>query len=127
MLETTRKQRGKFAPSLVRKQNRERDLGLPSDRGRRPGESKTKKMSFSVRAMSRFGEVTHRRGTSDAALRKARELAKSGCYDIHIITPQGRDYHSSEFGDFPKTSVADRRIRKTAARPAAGLHQHFSR
>ena len=127
MLETTRKQRGKFAPSLVRKQNRERDLDLPSDRGRRLGESKTKKMSFSVRAMSRFGEVTHRRGTSDAALRKARELAKSGCYDIHIITPQGRDYHSSEFGDFPQTSVADRRIRKTAARPAAGLHQHFSR
>ncbi|BBB99630.1 hypothetical protein BE61_50780 [Bradyrhizobium elkanii USDA 61] len=58
-------------------------------------------MSFTVKARCKFGEIVHRRGTAEAALRKAKELSRSQCYDIHIVTPEGRDYDSSEFGIFP--------------------------
>jgi hypothetical protein len=60
-------------------------------------------MSFTVKAKCKFGEISHRLKTSEAALRKAKELSRSRCYDIHIVTPEGRDYHSSEFGDLPRT------------------------
>jgi hypothetical protein len=63
-------------------------------------------MSFVVRAYcQQRGEITHRRKTPEAALRKARELSKLGCYDVHIVTPEGRDYASSEFGDIPRTPL----------------------
>jgi hypothetical protein len=67
-------------------------------------------MSFSIRAMCRHGELVHRRKTSEAALKKAREMSRTGCYDIHIITPEGRDYASSEFGDLPRTPVTQRSV-----------------
>ncbi len=63
-------------------------------------------MSFTVKARSRQGDIVHRRSTSDAALRKARELLRSHCYDVHIVTPEGRDYAASEFGDLPRTPRA---------------------
>jgi hypothetical protein len=66
-------------------------------------------MSFSIKAMCKHGELVHRRKTSEAALRKAREMSRTGCYDIHIITPQGRDYAATEFGDLPRTPPAARR------------------
>ena len=65
-------------------------------------------MSFAIKAMCKHGELVHRRKTSQAALQKARELSRTGCYDIHIITPEGRDYDSSEFKDLPRTPVAER-------------------
>jgi hypothetical protein len=65
-------------------------------------------MSFSIKAMCKHGERVHRRKTSEAALRKAREMSRTGCYDIHIITPQGRDYAATEFGDLPRTPDARR-------------------
>jgi hypothetical protein len=65
-------------------------------------------MSFSIKAMCKHGELVHRRKTSEAALRKAREMSRTGCYDIHIITPQGRDYAATEFGDLPRTPAARR-------------------
>lgn len=71
-------------------------------------------MSFSIRAMCRHGELVHRRKTSEAALRKAREMSRTDCYDIHIVTPEGRDYASSEFGDLPRTPAAERSVRKKA-------------
>src|ERR1700691_5030256 len=43
------------------------------------------------KAMCRHGELVHRRKTTEAALRKAREMSENGCYDICIITPEGRD------------------------------------
>jgi hypothetical protein len=46
------------------------------------------------------------RKTPELALRKARELIKRGCYDVRITTPEGRAYHSSEFGDLPRTPAA---------------------
>jgi hypothetical protein len=70
-------------------------------------------MSFSVKAKSQHGELHHRRKTAEAALKKAREMSRTGCYDITITTPQGRDYHSSEFADLPRTPVAGRPVQKT--------------
>ena len=68
-------------------------------------------MSFAVKARCKFGEVIHRRSSPEAALRKAKELSKT-CYDIHIVTPEGRDYASSEFGDLPRTPLAVRVAQK---------------
>ena len=69
-------------------------------------------MSFTVRGRCKHGELMHRRKTSEAALRKARELARIGCYDVHIITPEGRDYASSEFGDLPHSPVSQRPVQR---------------
>jgi hypothetical protein len=70
-------------------------------------------MSFSIKAMCKHGELSHRRKTADAALKKARELSRTGCYDVYITTPEGRDYHSSEFGDLPRTPAPPRARVKT--------------
>jgi hypothetical protein len=63
-------------------------------------------MSFSIRAMCQHGDLLHRRKTAEAALKKAREMSRAGCYDITITTPEGREYHSSEFADLPRTAAA---------------------
>jgi hypothetical protein len=70
-------------------------------------------MSFSIKAKCQHGELIHRRKTAEAALKKAREMSRAGCYDIYITTPQGRDYHSSEFADLPRTPAAARPVRKS--------------
>jgi len=70
-------------------------------------------MSFSVKAKSQHGELIHRRKTAEAALRKAREMSRAGCYDVTITTPEGRDYHSSEFADLPRTPATERPVRKS--------------
>jgi hypothetical protein len=60
------------------------------------------------------GDLFNRRKTPEAALKKAREMSRTGCYDISITTPEGREYHSSEFADLPGTPVTtERPIRKT--------------
>jgi hypothetical protein len=76
-----------------------------------------KKMSFTVKANCQHGQLIHRRKTAEAALKKARELSKNGCYDVHIVTPEGRDYASPEFGDIPRTPLALRAVRKTQPIP----------
>jgi hypothetical protein len=83
-------------------------------------------MSFTVKGICQHGELEHRRKTSEAALKKARETSRTGRHEIHIVTPEGRDYASSEFGDLPRTPVAERPISKTRAYPMAGSHQHTS-
>src|SRR5258708_2433835 len=100
-----------------------------SGAGRRAETKKEKEeeMSFTVKAMCRHGELMHRRKTEEAALKKARELSKTGCYDLHIVTPQGRDYASSEFADIPRTPVVERPVQKIRAHSVAGLHQRFPR
>ncbi len=60
-------------------------------------------MNFIVEAMGRHGELLHHSKTPEAALRKARELSQDGCYDLHIVTPEGRDYDASEFADLPRS------------------------
>ena len=73
-------------------------------------------MSFSIKAMCQHGDLVHRRKTAEAALKKARQMSRAGCYDITITTPEGRDYHSSEFADLPRTPAVARAQPKT--RPA---------
>lgn len=70
-------------------------------------------MSFSIRAMCRYGDLVHRRKTAEAALKKAREMSRAGCYDVTITTPEGREYHSSEFADLPRSPAAARAHGKT--------------
>jgi hypothetical protein len=70
-------------------------------------------MSFSIKARCQHGDLVHRRKTAEAALKKAREMSRAGCYDIYITTPEGRDYHSSEFADLPRTPAAGRAPPKT--------------
>lgn len=65
-------------------------------------------MNFSIKAMCQHGDLVHRRKTAEAALKKAREMSRAGCYDITIMTPEGREYHSSEFADLPRTSSVAR-------------------
>jgi hypothetical protein len=69
-------------------------------------------MSFTVKGLCQHGELVHRRKTSEAALKKAREMSRTGCYDVHIVTPEGRDYAAAEFGDIPRTPAAERSVRK---------------
>jgi hypothetical protein len=51
-----------------------------------------------IRGVSKFT-----RKTPELALRRAREIIKRGYYDVRITTPEGRTYHSSEFGELPRT------------------------
>jgi hypothetical protein len=60
-------------------------------------------MNFIVKASCQHGALLHRLKTPEAALRKARELSGAGCYDLHIVTPEGRDCASPEFADLPRT------------------------
>jgi hypothetical protein len=70
-------------------------------------------MTFIVKANCHYGsQLIHRRKTPEAALKKARDLLKT-CYDVHIVTPEGRDYASSEFGDLPRTPRVVQAVRKT--------------
>jgi hypothetical protein len=73
-------------------------------------------MPFSVSGTDLRGVNTVNRKTSELALRKARELIKRGCYDVRITTPEGRIYHSSEFGDLPRTPAARGSARSVTAR-----------
>ena len=72
-------------------------------------------MSFSIKAKCQHGDLVHRRKTAESALKKAREMSRDGCYDIYITTPEGRDYHSSEFADLPRTPTVARAHPKTRA------------
>ena len=51
-------------------------------------------------------------------------MSRTGCYDIYITTPKGRDYHSSEFADLPRTPAVGRVHRK--AHPADKLNSDFA-
>ena len=84
-------------------------------------------MRFTVKAMCRHGELVHRRKTTEAALRKAREMSENGGYDICIITPEGRDYHSSEFADIPRTPIGTRPLQKAQTRSMVVSNQRFPR
>jgi len=73
-------------------------------------------MPYTVSGTDVRGVNTVNRKTPELALKKARELIKRGYYEVKITTPEGRTYHSSEFGDLPRTPVARRPIQK--AQPA---------
>ena len=77
------------------------------------------KMPYSVSGTDVRGLNIVTRKTPELALKKARELIKRGCYDVQIKTPEGRIYHSSEFGDLPRTPVARRHRAKPISRSNA--------
>jgi hypothetical protein len=69
-------------------------------------------MPYAVSGTDIRGVNTVTRKTPELALKKARELARRGCYDIRITTPEGRTYHSSEFGDLPRSPASRRPSQK---------------
>ena len=74
-------------------------------------------MPYTVSGTDIRGVNTIKRKTSELALKKARELTKRGCYNVQITTPEGRTYHSSEFGDLPRTIIAKRPFQKRSPAP----------
>jgi hypothetical protein len=63
-------------------------------------------MPYTVSGTDIRGVTTARRRTPELALKKAREFIARACYDVRITTPEGRTYHSAEFGDLPRTPAA---------------------
>jgi hypothetical protein len=51
---------------------------------------------FEVSGFDTSGRVKLRRMSLAAALKKARELIKDGCWDVHVIDPDGRIHSSVE-------------------------------
>jgi hypothetical protein len=43
--------------------------------------------------------------------------AGNGCYDVHIVTPQGRDYAASEFADIPRSQSTQTASQKAGSAP----------
>lgn len=71
-------------------------------------------MPYIVSGTDIRGVNTARRRTPELALKKAREFIARACYDVRITTPEGRTYHSAEFGDLPRTPAARRPSQKLA-------------
>jgi len=40
-------------------------------------------------------------------------MSRTGCYDIYITTPEGRDYHSSELGTYLVRPLRSDLLRKS--------------
>jgi hypothetical protein len=53
-------------------------------------------MMFEISGLDTSGSVKLKRASYPAALKKARELIEDGCFDVHIIDPDGRIYSSFE-------------------------------
>ena len=71
-------------------------------------------MPYIVSGTDIRGVNTVRRRSPELALKKAREFIARGCYDVRITTPEGRTYHSAEFGDLPRTPAARKALHKHA-------------
>ena len=71
-------------------------------------------MPYIVSATDIRSITTARRGTPESALKKAREFIARACYNVRITTPEGRTYHSAEFGDLPRTPAARQPAQKHA-------------
>jgi hypothetical protein len=51
---------------------------------------------FEISGFDTSGSVKLKRVSLPAALKKARELIEDGCWDVHVIDPEGRIYSSFE-------------------------------
>jgi hypothetical protein len=71
-------------------------------------------MPYTVTGTDIRGVNTARRRTPELALKKAREFMARACYDVRITTPEGRTYHSAEFGDLPRTPAVRKPSQKHA-------------
>jgi hypothetical protein len=63
-------------------------------------------MPYTISGTDIRGINTATRRTPELALKKAREFIARACYNVRITTPEGRIYHSAEFGDLPRTPAA---------------------
>jgi hypothetical protein len=54
-------------------------------------------MVFLITALDTSGNVTLRRESARAAMKKAAELISDGCWNVEVITPDGAAYNSGEF------------------------------
>ena len=51
---------------------------------------------YEISGVDTLGMVSLKRMSFEAALKKARELVNEGCWDVCILDPDGRIYHSLE-------------------------------
>ena len=51
---------------------------------------------FEISGLDTSGSVNLKQVSFTAALKKARELIEDGCWDVHILDPDGRIYASFE-------------------------------
>ena len=58
-------------------------------------------MWFLITGTDTAGSITVRRDTAGAALKKAGELDRDGCWDITITGPDGRRYTARDFDQLP--------------------------
>jgi len=58
-------------------------------------------MWFLITGTDTAGSITVRRDTAGAALKKAAELDRDGCWDITITGPDGRRYTTRDFDQLP--------------------------
>ena len=49
---------------------------------------------YEISGLDTSGIVTLKRISFESALKKARELVNDGCWDVHILDPDGRIYDS---------------------------------
>ena len=54
-------------------------------------------MVFIVAALDTSGNVTLRRESALAAMKKATELISDGCWSVEVIMPDGAIYNAGEF------------------------------
>ena len=54
-------------------------------------------MVFLITALDTSGNVTLRRESALAAMKKANELISEGCWDVEVTTPDGATYNAGEF------------------------------
>jgi hypothetical protein len=58
-------------------------------------------MWFLITGTDTAGNITFRRDSASAALKKAAELDRDGCWDITIAAPDGRRYTPQELDELP--------------------------
>jgi hypothetical protein len=51
---------------------------------------------FEISGFDTSGSVNLKRASLPAALKKARELIEDGCWDVHVVDPEGQIYSSFE-------------------------------
>lgn len=102
-----------FTGGAIRPQRSRRGPSAPEPTLSRTTKKK-QKMPYIVTGTDIRGVNTARRRTPEMALKKAREFIAHACYNVRITTPEGRTYHSAQFGDLPHTPAATRPSRKRA-------------
>lgn len=54
-------------------------------------------MAFVINATDTSGQISLRRDTAAAAIKKASELIAESCWNVRITAPDGHEYPASDF------------------------------